>query len=120
MHEVEWKKVFSGILSEKPNEREETYEWVRDKFWQDEVIERLKVELEKGDKRRTEKVYIINAIAAVGVEKATVILAKKRSEFHQKIKQNEMDAPENVELIYLISCVDTALRSLITKIKTKR
>ena len=119
MHEVEWKKVFSGVLSEKPNEREETYEWVTDKFWQDEVLERLKVELEKGEKSKTEKVRIIEAIAAVGLEKASVVLAKKRSEFHQKMKQNVMDAPENVELVHLISCVDNALRTIIHKIKTK-
>ena len=47
MHENEWKKVLSGILSEKQKEREDTYEWVHSKFWNEEVLERLKNELER-------------------------------------------------------------------------
>ncbi len=119
MHEVEWKRVYSGILSEKPKEREETYEWVQGKFWNDEVLEHLKSELEKTDKTLVERMHIIDAMAAVGLEKATSPLAKKRADYQQKIKQNGPDAPENKDLINLLTCIDSALRYVIEKIKSK-
>jgi hypothetical protein len=119
MHEVEWKRVFSGILSEKPKEREETYEWVQGKFWNEEVLEHLKSELEKPEKTLVERMHIIDAMAAVGLEKATSPLAKKRADYQQKIKQNGPDAPDNKDLIKLLSSIDTALRYIIEKIKSK-
>jgi hypothetical protein len=119
MHEVEWKRVYSGILSEKPKEREETYEWVQGKFWNDEVLEHLKSELEKTDKTLVERMHIIDAMAAVGLEKATSPLAKKRADYQQKIKQNGPDAPENKDLINLLTYIDSALRHVIEKIKSK-
>jgi hypothetical protein len=119
MHEVEWKRVFSGILSEKPKEREETYEWVQGKFWNEEVLEHLKSELEKPEKTLVERMHIIDAMAAVGLEKATSPLAKKRADYQQKIKQNGPDSPDNKDLIKLLSSIDTALRYIIEKIKSK-
>ncbi len=119
MHDNEWKKVFAGILSEKPKEREETYEWVQGKFWNDEALERLKTELEKREKTLVEKLRIIDAIAAVGVEKATSVLAKKRVDYQHLIKQNGSDAPENAELQQLVAGIDGALRRIIEKTKAK-
>ncbi len=119
LHENEWKKVFAGILSEKPKEREETYEWVQGKFWTEEALERLKIELERSETSLSDKLSIIDAMAAVGVEKATSILAKKRVDFQHKIKQNGPDPSENADLGKLIACVDAALRRIIEKTKTK-
>ncbi len=119
MHDVEWKKVFAGILSEKAKEREETYIWVHDKFWNEDVLERLKNELDKRDKTLNERLYIIDAMAAVGLEKATSPLAKKRAEYHHKIKENRPDSPENGELQRFISYIDAALKQIIGKIKSK-
>ncbi len=119
MHDVEWKKVFAGILSEKSKEREETYVWVQDKLWNEEVLERLKSELDKRDKTLNERLYIIDAMAAVGLEKATNPLAKKRAEYHHKIKENGPDSPENADLQKYISYIDIALKQIIEKTKSK-
>ncbi len=119
MHDVEWKKVIAGILSEKPKEREEAYEWVHTKLWNDEVLERLKNELEKTERSLVEKSLIIDAMAAIGLEKATSSLAKKRADYQHKIKQNGPDAPDNADLAKLMGCVDAALRRIIEKTKTK-
>jgi hypothetical protein len=120
MNEAEWRKVLAGITSENDQDREETYVLVSDKFWNDDVLEKLKLIFDDPASTLVEKTYFCEAIAAIGLEKGIPILTKKRAEVHNQIKEQSEEAVPDDELHQLLSHIDEALKSLITKVKNKK
>ena len=119
MNEAEWRKVLAAIQSEDPQEREDTYQLVNEKFWNDEVLEKLEAGFDAEDLPFPEKVAYTDAIAAVGLEKAIPFLTKKRAEIHRSIKA-QSDVPfQSEEPEQLLACIDAALKRIITSFKTK-
>lgn len=117
MNEAEWRKVLSSIVSDTPEEREEAYELVQSKFWNDEVLEKLKTFCDKPTVESTEKVRYVEAIAAIGLEKGIPFLTKKRADIHAQIKEQGDDVQEDLQ--QLIVSIDASLKRIIQSTKEK-
>ncbi|HMF34418.1 MAG TPA: hypothetical protein VKK79_23550 [Candidatus Lokiarchaeia archaeon] len=120
MNEAEWRKVLAGITSEDAQEREDTYELVGDKFWNDEVLDKLKENFDGPEVTLGEKIHYSEAVAAIGLEKGIPFLTKKRADLHSEIKELGEDSLPDDDRHLLLANIDDSLKSVIARIKKKK
>src|SRR5271157_2336475 len=120
MNEAEWRKVLAGITSEDAQEREDTYELVGDKFWNDEVLDKLKENFDGPEVPLGEKIHYSEAVAEIGLEKGIPFLTKKRADLHSEIKELGEDSLPDDDRHLLLANIDDSLKSVIARIKKKK